>query len=177
MTADKSAARRYAGRGINALTGSRTGAAVRLPGANDATILPDPRAAYEQLSRRFLDANGATANSSPRDLRPRLAGRDVVAIANHLTFALRNDLPSIDARDAAVLWEKWRIAVVDLRDLLRNVPLEDDAPYAAIILDHRASDVHDSLATALARPGEVFERYCPWRSQWATPARINPEAA
>lgn len=177
MTAPDRPRRHYAGRGVPRLPGARTDVGVPLPGADQATILPDPRDAYEQMRLRFIEANGVSADSSPKAPRPRLAARDVTAIANHLTFALRNDLPTIDANDAAVIWEKWRGAVNDLRDLLRHIPLENDTPYAAVLLDHRTWDVHESLATALQRPGEVFERYCPWRSAWATPARIHPEAS
>ena len=177
MTASDQPRRHYAGRGISKLPGSRSGAAAPLPGPDEATLLPDPRDAYERMRLRFIEANGVSADSSPKAPRPRLAASDVMAIANHLTYALRNDLPTIDANDAAVIWEKWRVAVNDLRDLLRNIPLENDTPYAAVLLDHRTWDVHESLATALQRPGEVFERSCPWRSAWATPARIHPEAS
>lgn len=177
MTTSEQSRRRYAGHGIAKLSAARSGGAVALPGPDDATILPDPREAYDRMRVRFIEANGVSSDSSPKTPRPRLAARDVTAIANHLTFALRNDLPTIDAGDAAVIWEKWRSAVNDLRDLLRHIPLENDTPYAAVLLDHRTWDVHESLATALQRPGEVFERYCPWRSAWATPARIHPEAS
>ena len=148
---------------------------VTLPGPDEATILPDPRAARQHILDRFLEANGRSPEYTAKAF-PRLTARDVQAIANHLTFALRNDLPSIDAYDAAVIWEKWRIAVRDLRDFLRNVPLDHDVPIATNILDHRSYDVHDCVAMSLSTPGQVFSTYCPWRSAWATPARIHPEA-
>lgn len=168
--------RRYAGHGIPRLPGPRAGAPVELPGPDEATILPDPRAARERIFDRFLEANGR-APEYPNKPFPRLTARDVVVIANHLTFALRNDLSSIDAYDAAVIWEKWRIAVRDLRDLLRHVGLDDDAAIAGNILDHRTFDVHDCMALALSSPGDVFSTYCPWRAAWATASRIHPEAS
>ena len=99
------------------------------------------------------------------------------AIGNFTSAALRNDLPSIDARDAAVIWEKWRQAVADLKELMRNVEIDAQALIVGVILDHRTWDIGSSLATALHRPGEVFDRYCPWRSDWATFERMHPEAA
>lgn len=168
--------RRYAGHGVPRLPGPKAAAAIELLGPDDATILPDPRAARERIFDRFLQANGR-APDYPNKPFPRLTARDVLVIANHLTFALRNDLPSIDAYDAAVIWEKWRIAVRDLRDFLRNVPLDHDVPIAGNVLDHRTFDVHDCVALALTSPGQVFSTYCPWRSAWATVARIHPEAS
>lgn len=168
--------RRYAGRGVGALPTGRTRAAVRLPGADAATLLPNPPRAFENVRDQFVAANGRLPGSVPERDQPALTIRDVNAIGNFTSAALRNDLPSIDARDAAVIWDKWRQAVADLKELMRNVEIDAQALIVGVILDHRTWDISYSLATALARPGEVFDRYCPWRSDWATFARLHPEA-
>ena len=169
--------RPYAGRGVPALSVPGRSVAVTLPGQLDATLLPDPRAAVASLRQQFLTARGAVDSKvPPGHERPRLTIADVKVIANFVTFALRNDLPTIDPHDAAVIWEKWRTAVVDLRELMRNVESDAQALIAGTVLDHRTWDIEASLTTALAHPREVFEHYCPWRSDWATFERLHPEA-
>jgi len=168
--------RRYAGRGVAELPTKRTGAPVVLLSDREATLLPDPLRAHEAMRARFIKANGTVPGSPANRPEPRLTIRDIKLIANHLTFALRNDLPTIDASDAAVIWEKWRQAVNDVRALMKNVDDDHQALVVASILEHRLWDVHESLATALATPGEVFRHYCPWRADWATYERLHPEA-
>jgi hypothetical protein len=176
---DKKPLRRYAGKHIGDLRGPRS--PVRLPSLDDATLLPDPRAAYNELLDRFRAVNG------PKDAPtafPNMSGRDVRAFANVITFALRNDLPSLDDHDAAVIWDKWRQVIDDVRDHLKRVRDDSltnehsaDVWNACIVLDHRGWDLRESLVVSLANPGEVFRHYCPWRSEWATYERIYPRAS
>lgn len=172
---DRVTGRKYAGRGIGTLPTGRRRGPVQLPGADTATLLPDPVAAYERVREQFVAANGRLPGSDATRNRPALTIRDVNVIGNFTTFAIRNDLPSIDVRDAAVIWEKWRKAVADLKDLMRNVEMDAQALIVGVVLEHRTWDIANSLATALTHPGEVFERYCPWRADWATQARLHPE--
>lgn len=174
MTAAQTPRRRYAGVGIPKLPGGRASDAIRLPDADAASLLPSPRESYERL----LDQLAAGASGSPSAAKHRpLPPRQLRVVANFVTFALRNDLPGIDPADAAVIWEKWRQAIIDLRDLLRDADEDEPATSAAtVLIDHRLWAVADDLATALAEPRVVFERYCPWRSAWATYARLHPEA-
>ncbi len=170
--------RPYAGRGVPALPAARTASPVTVAGKLDATLLPEPRAALAALRRKFLAARGPVDPKVPPGHElPRLTIADVRVIANFITFALRNDLPTVDPYDAAVIWEKWRVAVGDLRDLMRNVDSDAQALIAGTVLDHRTWAIEADLTTAMARPREVFERYCPWRGDWATAARIHPEAS
>ena len=178
--AKKSPRRRYAGTGVAELRGPGPRSRVSLPGPDEATLLPDPRAAYAALLARFRQVNGP--HDEPQDF-PTMTARDVRAYANTITFALRHDLPSLDPRDAAVVWDKWRRAVDEARSHLRRVRDEsqtsettNDVWSACIVLEHRGWDVVESLAQALVQPGEVFERYCPWRTDWATFERLHPEA-
>jgi hypothetical protein len=171
------ASRPYAGRGVSELRGPRS--SIRLAGPDDATFLPVPRDAHAALLARFRAVNGPEGTQA----FPNLRARDVRAFANLVTLALRNDLPAIDPRDAAVLWDKWRQAVDDVREHLRRVRDHDatnetspDVWNASIVLDHRGWDVIENLTIALARPGDVFQAYCPWRSEWATFERLHPEA-
>jgi hypothetical protein len=171
--------RPYAGTGIPELHGPRS--RVVLPSPEESTLLPDPRVAHANLLARFRAANGPT--DAPHAF-PYLSARDVRALANAITFALRNDLPAVEAHDAAVLWDKWRQAVDDVRRFLKPVRDEaatnasSDAVWAACIqLDHRGWDLIENLVTALGRPGDVFARYCPWRADWATHERVYPGAA
>jgi hypothetical protein len=165
----------YAGQGVSEL---RTGPArVPLPGPDKATLLPNPSAAHDALIARFT----AAGKQPLRQGFPVMSGRDIKAFSNFITHALRNDLPTIDAYDAAVIWEKWRLAVAELRDLLRDVRDDTDdgesTQYIAVALDHRSWDIRTSLATALSTPGEVADRYCPWKADFFTPDRLHPEAS
>ena len=178
MSGEASTRRPYAGRGIAELRGPKS--RIRLPTAETVTLLPDPRAAHADWLARIRAVNG------PKDAPtafPTMTARDVRSFANLMTLSLRNDLPSLDPRDAAVLWEKWRQAVAEVRDHLRNVRDEDatnataDGVWGAtVVLDHRGWDVVNNLALALSNPGAAFDAYCPWRTDWATFERLHPEA-
>ena len=171
------AGRRYAGRGIGELRTARTLAAVEFPGPEEATLLPDPFARYIDTLTEFVRANGALHGSTTEHPRPRLTARDVKVTANFVTLALRNDLLRIDPYDAAVIWEKWRQAVVDLRELLRNVGDDDQALIVGTVLDGRFYVIVQDLALALAEPRKVADRYCPWQAEFFTDARVYPEMA
>lgn len=176
MTAPAPAGRRpYAGTQIPHLRGPR--ASITLPDPDDATLLPAPRERYAALLDAFRKAG-----DDPR-ASPTMSAREMRALANVITFALRNDLPSLDPHDAAVLWDKWRKAVAEIREHLRRIPddsvTSDASPDVwdtGIVLDFRGADLIDNLVRALARPREVFDAYCPWRGEWATYARLHPEA-
>lgn len=178
MTTDTKPRMPYAGKRIGDLRGPRS--RVALPSPDEATLLPDPRAAHAELLDRFRAVNG------PKDAPtafPNMSARDARAFANVMTYALRNDLPAIDDHDAAVIWEKWRQAIDDVRDHLKPVRDDDltndqshDVWNACITLDHRGWDVRESLVVSLLIPGDVFRHYCPWRSEWATYERIYPRA-
>ena len=169
--------RRYAGDGIATLPPGRGDDPVDLPGPDEATLLPEPRGAYRRLFDQLIAVTERDPRSSPTSPLPVLSPRQVRRVANFITFALVNDLTSVDPHDAAVVWEKWRKAVVTLRGLLRDA---DDNPTVrgilTLTLDHRVDDVSGDLATALVQPRAVFDAYCPWRADWATFARIHPEA-
>jgi len=170
----RSKRRGYAGRGVSKLT-ITSGNAIRMPGPDYATILPEPMRIHDEIRERYISVNGSVDATAKRP-QPRLTVRDAKILANHLTLALRNDLPGIDPHDAAVIWEKWRRSVAQLRDMMRG--LDDDAQALAIgiNLDQWTLTVHDDVAEALRHPGKVFSRYCPWRADWATFERIHPEA-
>lgn len=168
--------RPYAGRGIGALPLAGK-PPVKLPDAAKATLLPTPAEAIRAVKAAFLSLRGAVSAHDPQGHeRPRYTVADVRAFANLVTLALRNDLPQIDPHDAAVLWEKWRKAIFDLRDLMRDVRNDEQALVIGAVLEHRVWDIESNLILALRTPRAVFEQYCPWRSEWATYARIHPEA-
>ena len=168
--------RRYAGKGIAAIAVPRGRPSVPLPKPDDATLLPDPVVIVRGLVDAYLTARGPTnPKDPPGHATPRYTVADVKALANVITFALRNSLSEIDAHDAAVIWEKWRRAIIDLRDLMRDVTNDDQALIVGTVLGHRLWDVQESMATALREPRQVFQQYCPWRTDWATAARIYPE--
>lgn len=170
--------RTYAGRGVPKLPSDRREADVEIPNQADATLLPLPHAVIEGRRAEFITARGAWNPTAPSEFQqPKLTGTDIRRIANFITYALRNDLPLVDAHDAAVVWEKWRKGVADLRDLMHQAQRDDQIAIVASVLWIRASDIERSLTRALEEPGELFRGYCPWRSDWATPARIYPEAA
>ena len=171
----RSKGRRYAGRGVAELRAT-TGNVIYMPGPDYATILPEPISKHDEIRERYVSVNGAIDAGAKRP-QPRLTVRDAKILANHLTLALRNDLPSVDPHDAAVIWEKWRRFVVQLREIMRDLADDDQALAAGVNLDQWTLAIHDDLAVAIRRPGKVFERYCPWRADWATDARVYPEAA
>ena len=169
------AGRRYAGRGIGELRTARTLAVVEFSGPEEATLLPDPFAQYIDTLWEFVRATGALHGSTTEHPRPRLTARDVKVTANFVTLALRNDLPHIDPYDAAGIWEKWRQAVVDLRELLRNVGDDDQALIVGTVLDGRFYVIVQDLALALAEPRKVADRYCPWQAEFFSDDRVYPE--
>lgn len=169
-------ARQYAGRGIGELRRSRGRDTVELPDQDEATLLPKPLEAQQQLFDQFVAVNGNLPGSHPGRPRPPLTGRDVKLIANFVTCALRNDLPHIDVYDAAVIWEKWRKAVVSFRDALKEFPEEHQALNVQYVLDYHFGDVCDCLALALIERGQVADRYCPWKADFFTQERLYPES-
>lgn len=182
-TADEKPRRPYAGTRIGELRGPHS--QIVLPSPDEATLLPDPRAAYEELLDRFRIVNGPTTNrDQPPTEFPNMSARDVRAFANVITFALRNDLPHFDDHDAAVIWEKWRKIIDEVRDFLKPVRDHDltniqshEVRNACVVLDHRGWEIRESLVVSLVRPGDVFKDYCPWRQSWATWERIYPRPA
>ncbi len=169
----------YAGTRVPTLRGPRS--RLDLPSPAEATLLPDPRMAHAELLDRFREVNGPL--DEPAEF-PNLSARDARALTNLITFALRNDLSSIDPHDAAVIWEKWRQAVDNVREHLGhvrddNVTNKDSSAVfdAQMVLQHRGWDVLESIVTSLRSPGDVFAHYCPWRADWATYERIYPRAA
>lgn len=162
----------YAGRGVPELRAT-PGDVIHLPPPKYATIVPDPIAKHDEIRERYVRVNGAIDATAKRP-QPRLTIRDAKNIANHLTLALRNDLPKVDPHDAAVIWEKWRKHVVSLRDMMSDLADDDQALAVGITLDQRTLNIHDDVAEALRHPGKVFSRYCPWRDDWATFERIHP---
>ncbi len=169
-------ARRYQGRGIGELktVGPRT--AVRLPGADAATLLPHPHRVHTSVLKEFFAINGPAPDTRPQDFEPALRPRDITVIANFVTLALRNDLPGLDRYDAAVIWEKWRQSVAAIRERLRVADRERHAPRASDELLTRTWVVREDLVASIATPGQVSQRYCPWKADFFTYERLHPEA-
>lgn len=182
MTDDKSKGPswpRYAGRGVPNLAAA--GASIPMPDQNAATFRPKPMLVRNELFARFAEALGTDRMNLDR---PHLTISDVRAIANFTTFALRNDLPLYDPRDAVVIWEKWRRAVVDIGDVIRvgNHPevasgaSRTTAAIATQMIDGRTTMIALDLIDAGKEKGLVYSRFCPWRDPWAS-TRIQPERA
>jgi hypothetical protein len=89
---------------------------------------------------------------------------------------LRNDLPALDRYDAAVIWEKWREAVAAIRDRLRVADRERHATRGSDELLQRTWVIRGDLAVALVTPGQVADRYCPWKADFFTQERLYPES-
>lgn len=136
-----------------------------------ATLLPDPVAAVTALRDAFL-FRGTQDND--RTL-PAFRAGDVIAIANHISAALYNDLPTPDRRDTATIWDKWRKAVLRIRKEVGALIASDK--YREIYQFGADLDAleHD-LVTAFKSPGEVARYYCPWAADFFTFERLNPEA-
>ncbi len=137
----------------------------------DATLLPDPERAVNELIRRHgltppIDYPGK-AWEVPIDR--------VVDATNEMTAALRNDLPTPERRDAAVLWEVWRKAVLRVRDSIRG--LAEDELFLAGSVVWAMRDLAVRHGEALRRPGQVADRYCPWAADFFTLDRLYPESA
>lgn len=90
------------------------------------------------------------------------------AFLNYLTLALRNDLPRLDAGDAAVIWKRWRDALLGFRAHRTEEGHGD--------IDHRSLTITRQLVYALRRPGSVFESFCPWRSLYFDQDALEPSA-
>lgn len=136
-----------------------------------ATLRPDPVTAIRMLRGRFLRRG---LHHGDRDV-PALQIRDVVAMCNYVTSALHHDLPTPDRRDSAVLWNKWRNAVLRYRPNVRGAPASALYPDPREVLAYVTALAED-FARALATPGEVARHYCPWAADFFTPRRLNPEA-
>ena len=175
-TADNASRRRYEGRGIGALKATGPRSTVRLPGAEAATLLPEPHKVHLALLEPFFAINGPAPNTLPQDREPALRPRDITVIANFMTLALRNDLPGLDRYDAAVIWEKWRQGVAAIRERMRVADRERHAPRASDELLQRTWVVREDLMASIATPGVVAERYCPWKADFFTHQRLYPEA-
>jgi len=166
--------RGYAGRGV-AKIAVTSGNAIPMMPPEYATILPEPLRIHDEIRERYISVNGAIDATAKRP-QPRLTVRDAKVIANNLTLALRNDLPSIDPHDAAVIWEQWRRSVAQLRDMMSGLDDDEQALAIGVNLDQWTRAIHGEMAEAVRRPGKVFARYCPWRDEWATDERIRPGA-
>jgi hypothetical protein len=174
--AGRRGARQYAGLGIDNLGRSRGLEPVELPSQDEATLYPNPHDVQQAIYERFVAVTGTMAGSHPGKAHPRLTIRNAKQLANFITVALRNDLPRLNVYDAAVIWEKWRDTVATLRQLIRGVPDEHQALNTQSVLDHRWTDISYCLVDALARPGEVADRYCPWKADFFTQERLYPES-
>lgn len=168
--------RRYQGRGIGELKSGGSKPAVRLAGAEQASLLPDPNAVHAAILKQFFDINGPAPSTRPQDVEPALRPRDITVIANFVTLALRNDLPGLDRYDAAVIWEKWRQAVAAIRERLRVADSERHATRGADELFQRTWVLRGDLLTSRETPGQVADRYCPWKADFFTHERLHPEA-
>lgn len=168
--------RQYAGRGIGELRRARGRDTVDLPNQDEATLLPKPLEAQQQIYDLFVAVNGNLSGSHPGRPRPPLTGRDVKLISNFVTCALRNDLPHANVYDAAVIWEKWRQTVTRFRDLLKEFPEDHQALNVQYVLDYHWTDVCDCLSLSMSDPGMVADRYCPWKADFFTQERLYPES-
>lgn len=137
-----------------------------------ATLLPAPERAIRELIARH-GLNPPTDFPGPGKLWEVPPDRIVDAI-NEVTAALRNDLPTPERRDAAVLWEVWRKAVLRVRDHLRALR-PDELCFAGSVV-YAMHDLAARHAEALAHPGQVADRYCPWAADFFTLARLHPES-
>ena len=159
----------YGGRGIGRLGGRGGPRAkqVELDPDGQPTYLPDPLAKSKAVWTAYMNARGFDATKSHP--KPRMTTGDVYHAANHYTFALRHDLPSVDPHDAAAIWDEWRNAVALLREDVRT---DNDPVGSLFYLIERSAR---NLALALRRPMAVFNAYCPWRFNWATYGRLFPD--
>ena len=137
------------------------------------TLLPNPTATVEALWQRYRDANGPDSSSHEDPPAPLLAVRDLIAIANWITHELRRDLHMATARDAAVVWKKWRDLALDLRVEIRGRDPHEWSTYRAFPL--RVERLATDLETARRAPGDLFESFCPWRDAYFTPTEIRPD--
>lgn len=133
-----------------------------------ATLLPDPERAVNELIRR----HGLTPPIDYPGKAWEVPVDHVVDATNEVTAALRNDLPTPERRDAAVLWEVWRKAVLQVRDSIRG--LAEDELFLAGSVVWAMRDLAVRHAAALRHPGQVADRYCPWSADFFTLNRLYP---
>lgn len=118
--------------------------------ASSATFLPDPIKAHAALLAPFRRARGP---SHDRDFPALLVG-DVAPIASFVTAALRRDLPTLDALDARVIWQRWRQAVAVMRGVLA-VEAPDRAYPEVGLLESDLSLLLRGLRRARSYPGTL----------------------
>ena len=122
--------------------------------------------------RHAFEARGR--HPAERDL-PRFQVRDVIAVANFITMALRHDLPTPNRKDTAAIWDKWRRFVIRTRSHIAGAIAT--SPYPEPFDVHwTLRQVEDDLRQALRTPGEVGNHYCPWAADFFTTARLYPES-
>lgn len=139
-----------------------------------ATLLPDPGNTVKALRDAFL-FRGTT--NGDRTL-PAFRVGDVIAIANYISTALADDLPTPDRRDTATIWDKWRKAVLRIRKEVQSLRASDSYGAGGAIYAFGADldALEHDLITAFKTPGEVARYYCPWAADFFTFERLHPEA-
>lgn len=115
-----------------------------------ATFLLDPIAAHAALLAPFRRVRGP---SHDRDF-PALRVGDVAPIAAYVTAALRRDLPTLNALDARIIWQRWRQAVAVMRGVLAIEPPDRAYPEVSL-LDSDLSLLLRGLRRALRFPGTL----------------------
>lgn len=143
--------------------------------AAEATLLPDPAAAVTALREAFLFRG--TKDNDPT--LPAFRVGDVVAVANYITAALHNNLPTPDRRDTATIWDKWRKAVLRIRKETQSLLASDryGANNGKIYeLGADLDALEYDLVTAFKSPSEISRYYCPWAADFFTYERLHPEA-
>lgn len=136
-----------------------------------ATLLPDPERAIEELIARY-------GLNQPNGPGPRVAWEvpvpRVVDAVNEVTAALRNDLPTPERRDSAVLWEVWRKAVLHVRDYIRALRPGEQMLTGSVL--YAMWGLGARHAEALRSPGQLADKYCPWAAEFFTNGRLYPES-
>jgi len=138
---------------------------------DNATLLPDPAEAMWQLRRAF-ELRGR--HPAEPDL-PNFQVRDVVALANFITMALRHDLPTSDRKDTAVIWDKWRTFILRTKPFVLGAVGTRPFP-EPFDVHHTLRTLEDDLRIAMRTPGEVARHYCPWAADFFNEERLYPEA-
>ncbi|MEZ4404487.1 MAG: hypothetical protein R3B06_30990 [Kofleriaceae bacterium] len=146
---------RYAGHGVPTLEPWRAAARWLTFLPNPATLRPDPTATDGAITAALdqLEAQGALEWTSPQ----------INALVNWITEALRADLPTVDAGDAAVIWMQWAAAVREFRERRNGRTLKQ-----------RLTALLWNVFTALNRPTVLWSDFCPWRSAYFDRDRLEP---